>query len=241
MTKRWISLGILVILLLGLTGCLYPDSELLQNKIPLDQSIAGVHDAIKRFQADKGVLPIKTREGLVPDYEKYVVDFGQLIPQYLQIIPPNAFEEGGTYMYVIVDAEKDPQVKLIDLVLYDQVNEMQRRVSIYWNTVGKLPTGEMVDKPYHLIDYDALKIAEPELKSPVTDDRLNILLNAATGIIGLDYSNDLQKIVQGSGIQEWDKDRDVRDLWLQNSYFVPIKSFRYIWNDGKPKPEGLGL
>src|SRR5699024_6827965 len=63
-----------------------------------------------------GLLPIKTKDADTPIFEKYVVDFDLLKEmQVLAEVPGNAFENGGSYQYVIIHAEEGPQVKIIDV------------------------------------------------------------------------------------------------------------------------------
>ena len=94
----------------------YQTEELAQNKIPYDDQIQSVQSAVERFQEDNGgILPIKNSDEKTPIFQKYLVDFKRLVPQYIAEPPGNAFESGGVFQYVIVHAETDPAIKIFDL------------------------------------------------------------------------------------------------------------------------------
>ena len=60
---------------------------------------------IKQFQEDQGgILPIKTLDQTTPIYHKYPIDFKRLVPEYMAEPPGNAYESGGVFQYVIIDA-----------------------------------------------------------------------------------------------------------------------------------------
>ena len=53
---------------------------------------------------------------------KYPIDFKRLVPQYMAEPPGNAYESGGVFQYVIVNAEKNPTVKIFDLRIADLIS-----------------------------------------------------------------------------------------------------------------------
>jgi hypothetical protein len=232
--RRWMSLSIGFILISLLSGCLYPNSQRLENRIPIEKNIDTVQQAVDEYLKEEGVLPIKTKENQTPIFEKYVIDFSKLM-KYLLRIPGNAFEEGGTHLYVIVNPEDQPTVKLIDLVASQLVGEVQNRSSIYWAKQGKLPLGEPIRKPYYTIDFDLLRMEKAAVTSPVTGKLLPLIIDSSTGLVGIDYSIDLSLIIQNSGETDWDSNKDLRILIAANSYFVPVHSFPYEWDHGEPK------
>ena len=62
-----------------------------------------VQTAINQFQEDNdGILPIKNSDETTPIYQKYVIDFKRIVPEYMAEPPSNAFESGGVFQYVIV-------------------------------------------------------------------------------------------------------------------------------------------
>jgi hypothetical protein len=235
--RTGLSLGMILIMLLLLSGCLYPNSQRFESQIPLEKNINAVQQAVDEYVKESSVLPIKTKEGPTPIFEKYVINFSNLL-KYLHRIPANAFEEGGTHIYVIVNPEDEPTVKLIDIIASQTVGEIQQRSSIYWAKHGKLPIGDPVHKSYHLVDFDLLQMEEKAVTSPITGNFLPLIINSATGLVGIDYSIDLNMIIQNSRITDWDSNKDLREVIVSNSYFVPVHSFPYEWNQGEPKLTG---
>src|SRR5699024_10205292 len=98
--------------LLILSVCLYPDKERSENSMPPEADIQNVQSAVENFQKNEdGILPIKTSSDNV-EYLEYQIDFTRISPQYLSDIPTTAYENGGNFQYVIIDAEENPTVKL---------------------------------------------------------------------------------------------------------------------------------
>ena len=121
---------IVLYLSLLLTGCV-PQDDLTQNTIPYEDQLQSVQTAIKQFQEDKGgILPIKTLDQTTPIYHKYPIDFKRLVPEYMAEPPSNAYESGGVFQYVIIDAESNPTVKLVDLRIADLISEINLRIKV---------------------------------------------------------------------------------------------------------------
>lgn len=121
----------LCLMLFSLSGCLYPEERLKQNQIPYEDQVAAVQSAVNQYrEATGGLLPIKTRDMKTPIYQKYPIDFNKLIPRYMQEPPGNAYESGGIFQYVIVDAENNPTVKLLDLRSAEQIRELKLRLKM---------------------------------------------------------------------------------------------------------------
>src|SRR5690625_5655065 len=94
---------VLILMLIILTGCLYPKSELAKNQIPNEQQLEMIQQAVKQYKEDTGgLVPIKTKESDAEIYEKYLIDFTELKEaQLISEIPGTAYENGGVYQYVI--------------------------------------------------------------------------------------------------------------------------------------------
>jgi hypothetical protein len=223
-----------------LSGCAYPNELRKENQANPAEFITVVQQAIDQFHTKTGLLPIKNSEMDTPLYEKYVIDFVKLQKgNFLSSIPINAFESGGIFMYMIVDAETKPTVKLMDLVVFQSAVDVQQQVDAYKTKNGSLPLGVEVTNGFHYVDFAKLGKKQPEIKS--TYNRLSFisfLINDATGEIGVDYGPDLMKQIQAQALQSSLKpDQDLRELLVDNSYFVPARSFAYHWLNGQPVPK----
>ncbi|MGO4273670.1 hypothetical protein AB4Z22_28210, partial [Paenibacillus sp. TAF58] len=96
---RWV--GIILCLVLLLSGCAYPKEMRKENQMNPAEFITVVQQAIDLYHEKNGVLPIKNSDMTTPLYEKYVIDFGKLKKtNLLSTVPANAFESGGIFIYV---------------------------------------------------------------------------------------------------------------------------------------------
>lgn len=227
--KIYIALPILFLFLL--TGCLYPESEKVQNNVPVDLHITSVEQAIALYQKETGVYPILNSTIDTPIYEKYRIDMNKLYPRYLAYLPANAFENGGTNLYVIVDIETSPKVRLIDLNTSSKVENIQRLVNEYTLKKGEIPAGEKNALYVYNIDYNKLKADKPNIISPFTGRALPLLLTS-TGEVFVDYTLDIG-IFMNQGYSY--HGNDARDVLVQNSFFVPVKSLKYEFANGELK------
>lgn len=224
------GLSILIaFIFLTLTGCLYPESEKLKNSGPIDVHIDSVEVALKRYHQDTGVYPIKNSTVDTPIYEKYIIDMGRLYPRYLGYLPPNSFENGGSHMYVVVDIEQTPRVRLIDLKSSSEVERVQRSVNQYYHKNGQYPFGEMVAPSYYKIDYKRLDISAPTIISPFSDKALPLIISDQ-GEVFIDYMLDIGIFLNQGFTSEHD---DPRQVLVDHSYFVPVKSPTYHYEDGE--------
>jgi hypothetical protein len=235
----WIVL--LISLMTLLTGCFYPKDQLQQNQANPEEFITVVQGAVDKFRELKGgLLPIKNSTLDTHIYEKYKVDFKKLQSyRLLSTIPGNAFENGGNYIYVIVDAETEPKIKLIDVASYQAVNQIQDKVHTYISeTNGKLPKSEQVSDEIYLVDFELLKIDKPIIYSPYNrNNELNYLIHES-GMVTIDYSFDLMKLIDSKSLHnELAAEEDLRDLLIKHTPFMPIKSVPYHWSEGHPIPK----
>ena len=61
MNRLWI-----VLLIMVLTGCMYPEERKVENKLPPLQQVQMVQGAIDQFFAETKILPISTKEANTP-------------------------------------------------------------------------------------------------------------------------------------------------------------------------------
>ncbi len=128
--KKWFVILMLIPVTL-LSGCLFPDSQKPSNRVPYPQQLRTVQDAVDAYQKDTGVLPIKTMEADTPLMERYQIELGRLIPRYMSDPPSNSFEGGGTFIYLLVDVDTKPTVKLMDLLVAEELQKLQVRIDVY--------------------------------------------------------------------------------------------------------------
>lgn len=232
--KKLANIIILFSLLAVLTtGCMYPNERKMENQLPIEQQVASVQEAIDRYLAETSVLPILTKEANTPIYEKYVIDFSKLVPRYIPFIPGGAFEQGGVYLFVLTDVEVKPTVRLLDLKMMEQIGDIQIRVSYYFEKKKSLPVAGVVKPGYFQINLKEIGVNKEKatIESPVTENRLPVIMTS-TGVVGIDYLADLEKIMESSSAAYHPK-KDIRDLIPDNSLYVPVKSFPYELENGK--------
>jgi len=227
-------LGISFLFMLLLTGCMYPEDQRAENRIAYPDQLLSVQSAIEQFQTDTGVLPIRTFDENTPLYQRYVVDFNQLIPRYLQQPPGTAFENGGVFQYVLVNVEESPQVKVIDLTSQGEVRQLQQRLNDYMRQHRFAPIEEMLDVGLFKLDHEALNYKEaPHVRSPYHDTLLPLLLTNDGEII-IDYRIDLNMMLQQQEL-EFPEGEDIRSLLYEQAPFVPVRSVPYVLDEnGEP-------
>lgn len=215
---------------LFLTGCAFPEEELAQNGIPYDEQISSVQSVIDKYREDHGgLLPIKNKEADTPIYEKYLIDFNKLIPEYMAEPPINAYEAGGVFQYVLVDVETEPKVKIFDLRMAEAIRELNLRLKMQEYP----PFKERIADNVFTLDFSQLGYKEePFVISPYTNEQLSFVISG-NGKIYVDYTKDLYEY-----LQKYDHDYkhgdDIRGILVENSVFVPAYSLPYtIDEDGK--------
>lgn len=217
----------------ALSGCGYPRGQLLQNAAPPVQQIKMVQDAVDQFQKETGVLPIATRNADTPEFERYPVDFSKIMPKYIPYIPGAAFEAGGNYMFVLLNAEKKPEVRLIDLTVSQGVQTMQEKVSRYFADKKEFPFGQKAGEGYYFIDFAKLRMGEETILSHFSEQPLSYVINER-GQVGVDYAMDLAMALTNSA-KKPGPNEDVRYILADVSPLAPVKSFPYRLINGEPK------
>jgi hypothetical protein len=225
--KKLLHGAILLFASIILTACMYPEERLAKNQIPYEQQLQMVQTAVNQYKDDTGgLLPIKTKNNDTPLYQKYLIDFQKLIPQYLSEAPGNAFESGGIFQYVLVNVEEDPTVKLIDLRIAETIREIKIRIQ----SQGYPPFKEEIANNVYTLNYELLGYKEePFVVSPFTQNNLPLVINGNAEIF-VDYRIDLYQALQQMEVSV-QQGEDIRYILMENSPFVPAYSLPYTVNE----------
>ena len=225
----------LLIMLLSLSGCMYPKDQLKQNQVAPKEAVRNVQAAIDQYKAETGMLPIKNSTAETPTYEKFYVDFAKLgRTGYLTDIPSSAFENGGSYSFLIIDEETKPRVKLLDILAFQRINDIQSWVTAYIQTTSELPKGEQVYPGFYLIDYKSMNKTAPTIRSVFSGQTIQALVDD-NGVVYSDYGIDIMQFVQKSGKTDFDAAFDLRTLLVDSTDFVPVKSPAYRFVNNEPQ------
>ncbi|MFS0656516.1 hypothetical protein [Bacillus sp. 179-C3.3 HS] len=233
MIKAKVSVMLLTLILL--TGCLYPENRKVENRVPYEEQLQSVQAAIGDFQkATNGLLPIETKEADTPIYQKYVIDFKRLSPRYLHDVPSTSFEGGGEYIYVLTDVENNPTVKLIDVKMTQTISELRLRIKIYQDEHTYPPYGKVVSKDLYTLNEKKLGLKTPPVvTSPVTGNSLPLLISS-NGEIYVDYRSDFTHILEKMK-QKPKTGENIQDVYWRETPFVPAYSVPYTINKkGEP-------
>ncbi|MFT4413106.1 hypothetical protein ACLM5H_04515 [Fredinandcohnia humi] len=229
--KYFLQLVVIIFISSILTGCLYPEDKLKQNQVPYADQVASVQSVVNQYKNDNnGLLPIKTRDMTTPIYQKYPIDFNLLSPRYIAEPPGNAYESGGVYIYVLVDVETNPTVKLLDLRITEKISELNMRVEIYRATNGYAPFKDQLETNVFTLDYSKLGLEEePYVVSPFTGKNLPLMITN-TNEIFVDYRMDLYEFLEKYN-HTYKSGDDIRNILVENSMFVPSNSLPYTIDD----------
>ncbi|HET7578563.1 MAG TPA: hypothetical protein VFK33_04705 [Bacillales bacterium] len=212
-----------------LSACGYTGNPEVQDHVYKAQ-LNTVQQAVDQFQKDTGVLPIKTRDQKTPLYQKYPIAFeNRLIPKYLPDAPENAYMNGGLFEYVLVNAEKDPTVKVIDLTTVQVVQKLQRRVNFFEHQHHYTPTQGTIGPKRYKLYYKSLGYDQPPyVKSPFTGYQLGFVVGPDSKV-HIDYRKDLNAFMKKYRAS-YKPGQDIRNILVQHSPFVPVDSFPYTVN-----------
>lgn len=201
-----------------LTGCMYPDDERAGSNIPPETDIDNVQSAVENFrEKEGGILPIKTTEDSA-EYLKYPVEFTRIVPEYLSEIPVTAYENGGNFQYVILDAEDNPTVKIADLAIIEELRSLSLRI----NGMGEhVELGEQIGPNVYQLDLEHYNLAEnPTVTSPYTRRELNVYYSGGEEFV-VDYRDDLNLMIENEGL-EFETGEDIREVLYELTPIVPI-------------------
>lgn len=235
----WKAFYVMMCCLLLLSGCAYRDEQRRQKQANPLEFISVVQGAVDLYQQNTGVLPIKNSTMNTPIYEKYAIDFGKLQKSnHLSVIPSNAYESGGIYIYVLVHAETKHEVKLMDLMVLQAVNEIQNQVDTYVQMKQQLPIGIEISDDFAYLDFKALGTSLPAIQSLYNPQLfLNFMIQKSTGHVAIDYAPDISLLIQKQNLaNELKTDEDLRERLIKDSVFVPVSSFPYRWENNQPIP-----
>src|SRR5690625_1629994 len=235
MNRTYKLITVLIFILIILTGCLYPKSELTKNQIPNEQQLEMIQKAVEQYKEQTGgLVPIKTKENNTAEYEKYLIDFTELKDaQLISEIPGTAFENGGIYQYVILSPDEDPQVKLIDLRMTEKLRDINVKSDIYRSKHIYPLFGAQIEKGIYQINYKKLGFkSEPVVVSPFTKNNLPFVMDE-TGDIYIDYRIDLQEVLQQYP-DKFNENEDIRSILADNYPFVPAHSLPYTIKNDEP-------
>ncbi|KAA9026134.1 hypothetical protein [Niallia endozanthoxylica] len=230
--KRSLIAVLVSLFVVALSGCMYPEDKLVQNQIPYQDQVQTVQEAVTKFKDENGgILPIKNSEETTPIYQKYLIDFKKITPKYLSEPPGNAFESGGVFQYVIVNAENNPEVKMFDLRISEMISELKMRI----NVQGYPPYKERVAEGVYTLDYGKLGYEEePFVISPYTNKKLPFVINGQAEIF-VDYRSDLVEALKKAET-EYQPGEDIRETLLKDSVFVPAYSLPYTVDGNTKEP-----
>lgn len=217
--KQFVFLSLLVIVL---AGCGSPTNFDQSSMVPDVDMLAGVQRAVEEYQADTGVLPIKTRDQDTDIFIKYLIDFDKLVPRYIGTPPNNAYEKGGIFQYMIWNAEENPTVKLVDL----RVPERMREINIRFTGTTYPQFKDKVVEHVYTINYKNIGYKEEVLvQSPYSNNQLPFVVSAE-GDLYVDYSIDLNNFLKDNNIKATPGE-DIRELLIDESPIVPAYSLPY--------------
>lgn len=217
-----------------LSGCMYPQSERSENQIPNEEQLAIVQQAVETYREEEGgLVPIQTKDSDTHIFEKYLIDFRQMLEKgYLSEIPGNSFEQGGIYQYTIVDPEEDLLVRLIDLQTTEQIRSVNVRLDVYRQEHTYPAYGDKITDQLYTVDYEKLGLDEaPTVKSPYSQADLPIIMDL-DGKLYIDYSYDLNQALEEDD-HDYKEGDDIRYLLVDDSPFVPAYSQPYTVKDGQ--------
>ncbi|WP_053219392.1 hypothetical protein [Virgibacillus senegalensis] len=232
---KWLtSVGFMLMAVL-LSGCLYPNDQLSKNQVPNEVQLQTIQQAVTQYREDnQGLVPIKTKPNDTPVFQKYLLDFTTLKQGgYISSIPGTAFENGGIYQYVLVDPEENPQVKLIDLRIAQEIRTVMRAIDLYRDEHLYPPFGEQIADGVYKINYDKIGFDEkPQIQSPYSQKNLSLVMDVQ-GQAYVDYRPDLYEAIQ-SYDHSFKTGDDIRFILSENTPFAPAYSLPYTIEGEEP-------
>ncbi len=202
------------------------------------ESIVLVRYGVEEYRKLTGVFPIRNSTEQTPIYEKYVIDLRKLKDRGLiSQFPIFAFENGGTYQYVLVNPDGAYEIKLMDVAAFQRANAVERAVAEYAAANrGALPRGDSAGQGMFRIDFAKLKgKLEPQTRSPYSGTYLPYVMNDR-GQVAIDYAIDIAARLQKAGMPPKAGELDLRELLVADFPFVPVRSFPYRLVGNEPQP-----
>lgn len=226
--------AMLLILAVLTGGCMYPGDEEQQSQVSYREGVKRIQSAVDDYFKEKSILPIITAGVEVPRYEKFRIDLDKLQREgYIDDIPKTAFEKGGSGYFLIINEETNPTVKVMDLVTAQKVNDVQNAVNRYKTANnGQLPSGEELYPGFHAVDIAKIDLRNFQLKSFYSGQDAALIMDA-NGKVYVDYAFDIMQAIQKNGSKP-DNEKDLRVFLEEESYYVPVKSVPYRWENEQP-------
>lgn len=231
-TGRTISLLLLIVLL---TGCLSPQAGLKGDQPPNEEQLNSIQVAIEKYSEEtNGLLPIRTKDNETPTFEKYLLDFDKLKElNLISELPSNSYERGGIYQYSLITPEENPEVKVIDLRVTDELQKIYTKLDIYRSKHTYPPYGEQIEDGVFEINYEELGLkSRPFVVSPFSNENLPIIMDI-NGEIYVDYRSDLYEALNEYE-HTYRAGDDIRYLLTDHYPFAPAHSLPYTIRDGEP-------
>ena len=228
---------LLTMLALSTTGCLYPKELRAENQVSYRETTLLVQNAVEAYQKETGLLPILTSDKNVPKFEKYRINFEPLVDgKYLSDVPNASYEKGGPGYFIIIHEETEPAVKLMDITVYQQINDIQKLVDQFAKAhPGTLPLGDKLYPDFYQIDALQLSGKLPEIKSVYSGEAAPIMIDKK-GKVYVDYASDIVVAIQKAGGNVSTKVEDLREYLVEASFYSPVKSTTYHWVNEQPVP-----
>lgn len=227
------TVALLALLTLSLSGCLYPKENLKQN-VPPKEAVRNVQAAIDQYYEELSLLPIHNSAQDVPKYEKFRIDFKKLQGKgYLSAIPTAAFENGGNYYFIVIDEETEPRIKLMDIVTFQKINDVQSWVKQYMDSRGAVPKLDEMYPGFYSIDYESMNKSAPDIRSVFSGIGLSAIVDE-NGVVYTDYGIDLTQLKERNPELQADEQTDLREWLVDSSDLVPVKSPEYRLVNGEP-------
>lgn len=214
---------------------MYPSAELTHNQVPNEVQLQSVQLAVEQYQENnQGLIPIDTKPNETPIFQKYVIDFSKLKSAgFIADIPGTAFENGGSYQYVLINPENNPTVKVIDLRIAQELRKVEYELQAYRNDNTYPPFGKEIAEGVYELNYKKLGFKQPPMvNSPYSDNLLPIVMDVQGNLL-VDYSPDLYNALQLND-HNYQQGDDIRYLLTDNYPMVPVYSLPYTVKNGEP-------
>lgn len=199
-------------------GCMVPEQVQTDR---LWQQVVQVQKAVDAYFKQNNILPYVYTEEQQKLTTKYKVNFKEL-KGFLGEFPSSAFAEGGYFLFVLIDVEEDPTVRLFDLRVNDTVSKVQHKIKGYLEHHQALPEKTRMNEFFYTIDYKKLNMEPVEVPSPYSQEELPLIMDHQ-GQVYIDYRTEVMKKWQQTRQKPGEK-TDLRWWLAKDSLYVPAFS-----------------
>lgn len=227
--KVKMGIAMMGVVLMVLAGCGSVPREMASP----NETVPLVQQAVDRYVLSYKSPPVKVRQNETDEYARYPVDF-RLLMQTLQLsaIPNNAYDNGGPYYYVLLPTHEGWKVKLIEMVIWQAVSDIQDKADAYRKQTGRIPAGEKYADGLYRLDAKALGLTEDRVRSVYSPQMLPLLISEEGSVV-IDYAFEIMRKVQ-SMAYDFPVLPDMRDLLIRDSHLLPVHSLPYKWANDEP-------